>query len=278
MRARIKFAKYDTMRFIGHLDVMRYFQRMIRRSSLPVKYSEGYHPHQLLSFAQPLGLGITSDGEYVDTEFETELDTEFIKDELNKAATRGYSIIEVTRLHDRENNRKLVTSMSLINRSVYLLILKDKESMDYAKVKVGLDKSFPEFLNRESIKIIKKTKKSEKEIDLKGYIYEFHDYSEGIPKLLYSLPEANIVVNRENASMNSAHAPEFDNGIRYIVSLSAGSEMNIPPERFLTNALNHYNESADEGNTLIYEDFRIHRMELMGGELNESEPLSCLTQ
>lgn len=278
MRARIKFAKYDTMRFIGHLDVMRYFQRMIRRSSLPVKYSEGYHPHQLLSFAQPLGLGITSDGEYVDTEFETELDTEFIKDELNKAATRGYSIIEVTRLHDRENNRKLVTSMSLINRSVYLLILKDKEGMDYAKVKVGLDKSFLEFLNRESIKIIKKTKKSEKEIDLKGYIYEFHDYSETVPKLLYSLPEANIVVNRENASVNSAHAPEFDNGIRYIVSLSAGSEMNIPPERFLTNALNNYNESADEGNTLIYEDFRIHRMELMGGELNESEPLSCLTQ
>ena len=45
---RIRFAKYGVVKFIGHLDVMRYFQKAIRRSELLIKYSQGYSPHQLL--------------------------------------------------------------------------------------------------------------------------------------------------------------------------------------------------------------------------------------
>ena len=67
MKIRIKFRKYGTMKFIGHLDVMRYFQKAIRRSEVNIRYSEGFSPHQIMSFAAPLGVGITSKGEYVDT-------------------------------------------------------------------------------------------------------------------------------------------------------------------------------------------------------------------
>ena len=63
---RIRFAKYGVVKFIGHLDTMRYFQKAVRRSELPIKYSQGFNPHQLMVFAQPLGVGITSDGEYMD--------------------------------------------------------------------------------------------------------------------------------------------------------------------------------------------------------------------
>ena len=57
MKIRIKFRKYGTMKFIGHLDVMRYFQKAIRRSEVNIRYSEGFSPHQIMSFAAPLGVG-----------------------------------------------------------------------------------------------------------------------------------------------------------------------------------------------------------------------------
>ena len=70
MKARIKFSKTGSMRFIGHLDVMRYFQKAFRRAHIPVSYSQGYSPHQILSFTSPLGIGLTSDAEYLDMELD----------------------------------------------------------------------------------------------------------------------------------------------------------------------------------------------------------------
>ena len=81
MKIRIKFRKYGTMKFIGHLDVMRYFQKAIRRSEVNIRYSEGFSPHQIMSFAAPLGVGITSKGEYVDIEV---LDTENSKKMIDR--------------------------------------------------------------------------------------------------------------------------------------------------------------------------------------------------
>lgn len=52
------------MKFIGHLDVMRYFQKALRRAGMDVAFSEGFSPHMIMSFAAPLGVGITSSGEY----------------------------------------------------------------------------------------------------------------------------------------------------------------------------------------------------------------------
>ena len=53
MKVRLKFRKYGNMKFIGHLDMMRYFQKAIRRSGIPVCYSEGFSPHMIMSFASP---------------------------------------------------------------------------------------------------------------------------------------------------------------------------------------------------------------------------------
>lgn len=68
MKLRIKFRKYGAVRYIGHLDVMRFFQKAIRRAGIDVKYSSGFSPHQIMTFAAPLGVGITSNGEYMDIE------------------------------------------------------------------------------------------------------------------------------------------------------------------------------------------------------------------
>ena len=68
MKIRIKFSKQGHLRFIGHLDVMRYFQKVMRRADVNIRYSEGFSPHQIMSFAAPLGVGLTGSGEYLDIE------------------------------------------------------------------------------------------------------------------------------------------------------------------------------------------------------------------
>ena len=91
MKARIKFRKYGALRFIGHLDVMRYFQKVMRRAEIPIAFTGGFSPHMIMSFASPLGIGLESDGEYLDIEL-----TEPIKsNELNVSCQfTGKSLLE----------------------------------------------------------------------------------------------------------------------------------------------------------------------------------------
>ena len=62
MKVRIKFSKEGPVKFVGHLDTMRYFQKAIRRANLPVAFSGGYSPHMIMSFAAPLGVGTGKSG------------------------------------------------------------------------------------------------------------------------------------------------------------------------------------------------------------------------
>ena len=62
------------MKFVGHLDTMRYFQKAIRRAELPVAFSGGYSPHMIMSFAVPLGVGMESLGDYFDLEMAEDME------------------------------------------------------------------------------------------------------------------------------------------------------------------------------------------------------------
>lgn len=63
---RIRFAKREPLRYTSHLDILRYFERAIRRAGLPLAFSQGFHPHPKISFGPPLSLGMTSTAEYAD--------------------------------------------------------------------------------------------------------------------------------------------------------------------------------------------------------------------
>lgn len=95
MKIRIKFSKYGNMKFIGHLDVMRYFQKAIRRADLNIRYSGGFSPHQIMSFAAPLGVGITSRSEYVDIELLDEEVPAGMKARLNAQMAEGFEVVDV---------------------------------------------------------------------------------------------------------------------------------------------------------------------------------------
>lgn len=268
LRIRIKFSKYDTLRFVGHLDIMRYFQRLIRRADIPIRYSEGYHPHQLLSFAQPLGLGITSDGEYLDAELVSDMDVSEITKKLNENVSYGVEILETVRLSDREANKKIVTSMSLISRSLYMVILKDvsdEVSKEFSDLSVKMADAFKE----SGINVLKKTKKGEKEINLKDFTYEVY-YSDGNDcdiKPIFVSSFCEPVLNDELIQNASKHAPDFDNGKKLYISLSAGSETNIAPDYFMESMINLCESKIQ------ISDLRFHRMELFGGEPKGSKAL-----
>ena len=85
MKVRIKFAKQGAMKFIGHLDIMRYFQKAVKRAGLDAAYSEGFSPHMIMSFAAPLGVGITSEVEYFDLELKTPMSSKEAVERLNQA-------------------------------------------------------------------------------------------------------------------------------------------------------------------------------------------------
>ena len=101
MKVRIKFAKTGHMKFVGHLDTMRYFQKAIRRAELPVAFSGGYSPHMIMSFAAPLGVGTTSLGEYFDMELTETVPTKEIEDRLNAVMAEGVSICSARQVRRR---------------------------------------------------------------------------------------------------------------------------------------------------------------------------------
>ena len=95
MKVRIKFSKQGPVKFIGHLDVMRYFQKAMRRAGIDIKYSEGFSPHQIMSFAAPLGLGLTSNGEYMDIEVNSMNSCETMVKQLNAVMVEGIEVLEM---------------------------------------------------------------------------------------------------------------------------------------------------------------------------------------
>ena len=189
MKIRIKFRKYGTMKFIGHLDVMRYFQKAIRRSEVNIRYSEGFSPHQIMSFAAPLGVGITSKGEYVDIEV---LDTENSKkmvDRLNAVMSEGFEILEYKLLPDDAAN-----AMSIVAAADYSLTFRPGYELENESPQEWFEK-LVQFFDTDHVMIMKKTKKGEREMDLKPFVYELKVRKEGEIPALFMKVSAGSAAN-----------------------------------------------------------------------------------
>ena len=63
---RLRYEKTPAVRYISHLDFVRVLNRTVRRSGLPVTYTEGFNPHPVMMVAMPLSVGVTSEDEYID--------------------------------------------------------------------------------------------------------------------------------------------------------------------------------------------------------------------
>lgn len=199
MKIRVRFSKQGQMKFIGHLDMVRYFQKVMRRGEIDVAYSEGFSPHQKMSFAAPLSVGVLSKGEYFDMEVNSTLSTKEAIERINEQNVEGVKVLSYKLLPDNAKNAMAV--MSAADYFVYTDIFTDDDITG--------------FINQDSINVIKKTKKSEKEVDIKPLIYS---------------------IKKE------------DNGI--FIKLAQGSAQNLKPELVIT-ALENFTQKSDT--SYIYE-------------------------
>ena len=190
----MRFTKTGNIRFIGHLDLMRFFQKAVRRAGLKVAYSQGYSPHQLMSFAAPLGVGHTTDGDYIDIEFEPDEDEPaLIMERLNRELTDEVFITDIEKMPEGFKN-----SMALLQSAAYMVTAKPEKS-DLGVFFDGYEQIFEDFYMQNEIIVKKKTKKSERMIDLKPamkvHAYSLEEFEKGLGE---TLPELHPVYTGES--------------------------------------------------------------------------------
>lgn len=163
LKIRIKFAKQGVMKFIGHLDMMRYFQKAMRRAKIDIAFTEGFSPHMIMSFASPLGVGITSDGEYVDIEIRTPISSACAVRQLNDVMVEGIKVVSFRKIPDGKAGK----AMSLVAAADYTVTFREGYEPE-----CGWQEKLLEFIKQEQILILKKTKTKEVETDIRPMIYD----------------------------------------------------------------------------------------------------------
>ena len=141
MTVRVRFSKTGYAKFISHLDLQRTMMRIMRRAALPLWLTQGFNPHPYLNFCSPLSIGIEGENEYMDFKVAKILPFDEIKERLQANMPTGFEILDVY-----QANREY----------------KEVEFAAY-RLELGVKKEkVEEFIAIPEIKVIKKTKKSEK--------------------------------------------------------------------------------------------------------------------
>ncbi len=267
MKIRIKFTKTGPVRYAGHLDFMRSFQKILKKSGLPAVYSAGFNPHMMMSFAAPLGVGEETLGDYADVDFAYRDRHEMSDQELCRLTDLG---IENDVLPDPPSSGELVRrfndasfegvravsavrvgliksskAMALVRFAEFDLFLKDGFLPEYDEK--GLDGLIGELLRGEEIVLRKKTKESEKDVNIRPFIREASARA------------------TENGAIAGTPGFERRRAIRLICA--QGSSQNLKPSSFV-EAL-----SLRAGADYDPCGFRVVRLDLFDGEMRTLEAL-----
>ena len=157
-----KYSKTGYLKYISHLDVLRFIQRSVKRAGIKAKYSEGFNPHMKTSFGYPLSLGIESIGEYFELELNENIEPELFKDKMNSVMPKEMQIIKADYSNDAE---------SLMKRCAYARYLINIEpSIDVNKLNEYFEEMLTEGLIYKRQKINKKNKLVTKELNTKELI------------------------------------------------------------------------------------------------------------
>lgn len=173
MRVRVKFAKYGAMKFIGHLELMRFLQKCLRRTDIDVHYSDGITPRMIMSTAMPLGLGLESRGEYVDIEIGTPVSTAHALDQLRPLMPEGLEILDFRQVGEAVfegggTEKKPEKAMSVVAAAEYEVRFRESFTPPDKWQKILTD-----FVGQEEIPWTKETKKGFRTLDMKPLIYAF---------------------------------------------------------------------------------------------------------
>ncbi len=182
MKIRIKFRKYGNLKYIGHLDVQRFFQKAVRRAGIDVVYTTGFSPHQVMSFAAPLGVGLQSNGEYMDLEVYSFTGSQDTVDRLNAAGVEGIEILSAKVLPQEAGN-----AMASVAAAGYTVCFREgrEPAFDWKEC-------LPAFYAKNAIPVRKETKKNIVEMDIKPGIFQMEIIGDAIYMLLDASSSGNI--------------------------------------------------------------------------------------
>lgn len=156
-KVRIKFSKGNEIKYISHLDLLRTWSRILRRSGLPIKYSQGFNPHLQLSFAMPLSVGVTSESEYMDIEFDTEVAFKEVITKINENAPSGL-VVQIA--------GEPLIAFSSISKAKY------RVNISFVK-ECNFSDEFKKMMSLNEVIVAKKSKKGIKDINIIPDIYSY---------------------------------------------------------------------------------------------------------
>ena len=159
MKMIVVFEKTPRLRHIGHLDLMRAMQRALRRSGLPLRYSQGFNPHILLTFAAPLSVGMPGKREIMEVPIEGEMTEEAFLEKLRPALPPELPCLAARAVDDRHP-----APMAQLAAAMY--------EAELDEVPDGLAEAIPAFLAQDNIPAIRKTKTGMKPCDIRPMIYD----------------------------------------------------------------------------------------------------------
>ena len=158
MKMLVVFEKGERLRHIGHLDLMRAMQRALRRSGLPLQYSQGFNPHILLSFAAPLSVGMPGEREVMEVPLSAAEDADEFKQKLGRSLPPEIVCLRAKPVDDRHP-----APMSLLRAASYRFDFRGD---------AALTEAIPAFVAQTVIPAVRKTKTGDKPCDLRPMIYE----------------------------------------------------------------------------------------------------------
>lgn len=162
---RVKFRRGDEVKFISHLDLMKVFERAIRRARLPIAYSQGFNPHPGMVFGLPLGVGVTSEAEYGDFEItDDEMSAQEFADRLNLQLPKGMEVLAAKKKVSKQN------IMATIAASEYIVIVGTPAECNQKTLKTAIDK----YLSQKEIVVKKRTKNGVKDTDIRDMIFDLN--------------------------------------------------------------------------------------------------------
>ncbi len=152
MILRVKFTKENYLRYIGHLDLLRLFQRCFNRAGIELNYSQGFNPRPKFSIANPLSLGVESVGEYMDIDLLKEIDIDGFISDMNNVLPEGIKILQAGYPKDTKS------VSSILDLAEYEIKFKTKIDL----TKDGLNTIIQSWLENSEIMIsrLRKKKKS----------------------------------------------------------------------------------------------------------------------
>lgn len=160
----LKYSRSAEVRYISHLDFVRFIHRAIRRAGIAMEYSKGFNPHPVMTVAMPLSVGVTSSCEYIKIGFAEDYSERYLLDRLNDSMPPGFKILAVKKDEGYD--------FRTLDRAEYIVDVESNAVPEIEKI-----------LSEKKLLVMKKSKSGIKEADIHPYIYSLEiigKYEDGV--------------------------------------------------------------------------------------------------